>query len=255
MLDPDYLYLFFLDPEFDRYARFNSWGSATEFFNWEEIVETPVPILPISEQRRIVHDYRIIEDRINLLQKIDEVLETLVYRLYEKAVSQTKDTCLISEIGAFVRGSNITAEEMVSGPYDVISAGISPSGCHNTYNVSAPSITISGSGVNAGFVSFHFENVWAADCSYNNDTEYPVFLFCSLKRLKKKIETLKDGNSAQPHVYAKDINALNIPFLPEDQLKSFEEKAGLYFNQFAVNLSEVNLLGKIKRHVISKGHI
>ena len=74
VLDPDYLYLFFLNPEFDRYARFNSWGSATEFFNWEEIIETPIPVPPIAEQRKIVHDYQVITDRIELLRKIDSNL-------------------------------------------------------------------------------------------------------------------------------------------------------------------------------------
>jgi len=71
VLDPDFLYLFFLDPEFDRYARFNSWGSATEFFNWEEMIETPIPVLPIEEQRKIVHDYQVITDRIELLRRIN----------------------------------------------------------------------------------------------------------------------------------------------------------------------------------------
>ena len=73
-LDPDFLYLFFLDPEFDRYARFNSWGSATEFFNWEEMIEVPVKLLPLEKQHRIVEDYRIIEKRTKILQEIDDNL-------------------------------------------------------------------------------------------------------------------------------------------------------------------------------------
>ena len=30
----DYLFMYFNRPEFDRYARFNSWGSARETFSW-----------------------------------------------------------------------------------------------------------------------------------------------------------------------------------------------------------------------------
>ena len=37
-LEPEYLYLQFKRPEFDRYARFNSWGSARETFNWDDMV-------------------------------------------------------------------------------------------------------------------------------------------------------------------------------------------------------------------------
>lgn len=84
VLNPDYLYLFFIDPEFDRYARYNSWGSATEFFNWEEIIETPVLIIPISEQRKIVHDYQVITDRIELLRKMNENLAEQANNVYRK---------------------------------------------------------------------------------------------------------------------------------------------------------------------------
>lgn len=251
VLDPEYLYLFLSDSEFDRYARFNSWGSATEFFNWEEIVETPVPILPIDEQHKIVHDYRVITDRIELLRKINENLDILVSCLFEKTIESSTDVCSIASIGEFVRGSNITSEEMSPGEYDVISAGISPSGKHDTYNVTAPSITISGSGVNAGYVAYHFDNVWAADCSYNNDSDTPIFLLYSLKKLSKKIETLKDGNSAQPHVYAKDINALNTITVSLEKRLEFEQVAKQFFNQISANLTEIKALERFCVAVVS----
>lgn len=41
---PIYLYLFFCRDEFDRYVRYHSWGSATEFFNWEDMCEVMIPI-------------------------------------------------------------------------------------------------------------------------------------------------------------------------------------------------------------------
>ena len=71
---PEYLMLWFMRPEFDRYARFMSNGSAREVFDWDSMcgVELPVPSLP--EQRKIVHDYKVITDRIELLRKINENL-------------------------------------------------------------------------------------------------------------------------------------------------------------------------------------
>ena len=35
----DYLFMFFNRPEFDRYSRFNSWGSARETFSWEDFCD------------------------------------------------------------------------------------------------------------------------------------------------------------------------------------------------------------------------
>ena len=71
---PEYLMLWFMRPEFDRYARFMSNGSAREVFDWDRMcgVELPVPSLP--EQRKIVHDYQVITNRIELLRKMNENL-------------------------------------------------------------------------------------------------------------------------------------------------------------------------------------
>ena len=43
-LSPYFLYLYFLRDEFDRYVRSNSWGSATEFFNWEDMCRVKIPL-------------------------------------------------------------------------------------------------------------------------------------------------------------------------------------------------------------------
>lgn len=52
VLLPDFLFMFFNRPEFDRYARFNSWGSAREAFSYEsmENVEISVPDIPVQRK-------------------------------------------------------------------------------------------------------------------------------------------------------------------------------------------------------------
>lgn len=57
VLLPDYLNIFFRRPEFDRYARWDSWGSATEFFNWEEMCDVPISIPPIPIQQKYIDVY------------------------------------------------------------------------------------------------------------------------------------------------------------------------------------------------------
>lgn len=63
-LNPHYLWMWFRRPEFDRYARFKSRGSAHEFFEWDEMCEVYLPIPVIKEQRRIVAEYQAVEKRI-----------------------------------------------------------------------------------------------------------------------------------------------------------------------------------------------
>ncbi|MEY2703121.1 MAG: hypothetical protein RLY43_1759 [Bacteroidota bacterium] len=61
---PEYLMMWFRRPEFDRYARFMSHGSAREIFSWTEICETLLPIPTIEKQQEIVQEYNIIQNRI-----------------------------------------------------------------------------------------------------------------------------------------------------------------------------------------------
>ena len=64
---PDYLMLFLTRSEFDRYARFNSWGSARETFDWDEMCNIKIPIPDIKVQKSIAQIYRayIMRKRIN----------------------------------------------------------------------------------------------------------------------------------------------------------------------------------------------
>lgn len=58
VLLPCFLYLYFLRDEFDRYVRSNSWGSATEFFNWDHMCRVNIPLPPIEVQRAYVENYK-----------------------------------------------------------------------------------------------------------------------------------------------------------------------------------------------------
>ena len=60
---PEYLMLYFLRKETDRYARYNSWGSARETFKWDDMcnISIPLPSLPYpsaSHPHRGVHGPR-----------------------------------------------------------------------------------------------------------------------------------------------------------------------------------------------------
>ena len=131
----------------------------------------------------------------------------------------------LGSICPFVRGKNITSDEMIPGTIPVISAGITPSGTHIQGNVQGASITISSSGANAGYVSFHYSDIWAADCSYvsENDTEFIFYAYELLNYLRPIINNLQRG-AAQPHVYPKDVNRIMIVVPDEHVRKKANER-------------------------------
>ena len=54
---PDYLFMYFNRPEFDRYSRFNSWGSARETFSWEDMCDIDIELPPLPIQQKYVNVY------------------------------------------------------------------------------------------------------------------------------------------------------------------------------------------------------
>ena len=81
---PEYLMMWFRRPEFDRYARFKSHGSAREIFSWEEMCDVELPIPPIEQQQKIVAEYENISKRIRLNEQMITRLEETAQTLYRK---------------------------------------------------------------------------------------------------------------------------------------------------------------------------
>lgn len=77
MLLPEYLMMWFRRQEFDRYARYISYGSAREVFSWEDMCNVKLPVPTIERQREIVREYNIILNRIELNNKINKKLEEM----------------------------------------------------------------------------------------------------------------------------------------------------------------------------------
>lgn len=74
---PEYLYLYFQRTEFDRYARFNSWGSARETFDWADMCDVKLPIPSIEKQTAIVTIYHTLETRKRINEQLKESIKPL----------------------------------------------------------------------------------------------------------------------------------------------------------------------------------
>lgn len=81
-LNPEYLMMWFCRPEFDRYARFHSHGSAREVFDWDEMCEVQVPVPAIEKQCEIVAEYNTLQNRIETNKKLIATLEQTAQTLY-----------------------------------------------------------------------------------------------------------------------------------------------------------------------------
>lgn len=80
----EYLMMWFRRPEFDRYARYKSHGSAHEFFEYNEMCEIELPIPSIQKQKEIIKEYHTIEDRIKLNEELNQKLEDTAQSIYKE---------------------------------------------------------------------------------------------------------------------------------------------------------------------------
>lgn len=76
-LKSDYLAIWMKRGEFDRYARYNSWGSARENFTFEEMQNVEIPIPDESIQQSIIDLYLVYEERKAIVAQLKEQLNNL----------------------------------------------------------------------------------------------------------------------------------------------------------------------------------
>ena len=77
LLNPAYLYMYFNRSRFDRYARYNSWGSSTELFSWADMCNVKLPIPDIKVQEAIVTIYHTLETRKRINEKLKNTIKPL----------------------------------------------------------------------------------------------------------------------------------------------------------------------------------
>ena len=251
---PEYLMMWFRRPEFDRYARYHSHGSAREIFDWEEMCATMVPVPPITEQRAVVADYEAVARRISVAKRTIATLQDTAQALYRKMFVDGIDKEI--PMGNIVRpkkGKNIVREDCIIGKIPVIAGGKTPSCYHNASNTDSPVITISASGANAGYIQIHKEKVWAADCSYIDRTIYPYIYYCYsiLKANQDKIFSMQEG-TGQPHIYPEHIMQLLIPDADIDTIKEYNINAEKLFSSVFIAKEEINKLTEIQSLLLAR---
>ncbi len=253
-----YYYLMMQSDQLNKLAN----GGAQQNLNSTIIKKYKISLPQLDEQKKIallLNNYdQLIENnnkRIKLLESMAELLykEWFVrfrfpgYENFETKIQSARGWTFgnreegqtipnewnfkeLIEIAEFKRGKNITSSEMVDGDIPVISAGLDPSGFHNKANVRGYNLTVSASGANAGYMSYHLQDIWAADCSYYQNDENIWFVYNALKFLQPVISNMQIG-SAQPHVYAKNINRLSTIIPNKELIKEFTNKVNPIYDE------------------------
>ncbi len=90
-VDEDYLMIWFQRPEFDHICWYMTDASVRGGLSWDDFCRITIELPSIEEQRKIVHDYKVITDRIELLKKINENLENEMFSMFKDMLLENDD--------------------------------------------------------------------------------------------------------------------------------------------------------------------
>lgn len=245
-------------------------GSTMLNLNTSILSAVPVDIPKIEVQRKIVNILVTYDNLIENNQKQIKLLEEAAQRLYKEWFVNLRfpgheDVAIIDgipegwkkgnvgDIATFKRGKTITKAQVQDGEIPVVAGGLEPAYYHNKANTVAPVITVSASGANAGFSKLYTVDVFASDCSFvdSQTTPYLFFVYCFLKENKAGLDALQKG-SAQPHVYAKDINAMALLIPTEKMLDGFCKLVSVYFEKIKILQQQIGLLSQSRNCLLPK---
>ena len=267
---PDFLVYYILAPQQQYELLGTANGATVAHVNIPVIKALPVELPAIEVQQKAADILKAYDDLIENNQKQIKLLEEAAQRLYKEwfmdfhfpgyenteidnGIPTGWHMGMLGEIVEFRRGKTITKAQVKEGNVPVVAGGLEPAYYHNEANTKAPVITVSGSGANAGFSRMYHEDVFASDCSFADiqGTKSISFVYCFLKANKYQLDALQKG-SAQPHVYAKDINAMDILISPSEMITHFCAKTDVLFNKIGVLQKQMAAASEARDRLLPK---
>ena len=259
VLNQLFFFYFLKQPKVVKWIENQSIGATMMNLNTSILKSIPIKYPPLTIQQKIasiLSSYdELIENnkqRIKLLEEMaEEIYKEWFVRLRFPGYENTKmvdglpegwENGTIGNLVEFKKGRNITFDTVSEGNVPVVAGGLTPAYYHNVANTISPTITISASGANAGFVNLYYEDIWASDCSYldSKSTDTLFFYYLTLKTRQNEVFFLQKG-SAQPHVYPKDIMTLKMKIPSNDLIEKFEDLVVTFFEEIKI-LSQKNQL-------------
>lgn len=247
-----------------------SQGTAQDNLSWEKLSTIKFLVPPLQTQKRIASILSAYDDLIENNKKQIKLLEEAAQRLYKEwfvdlrfpghenvkivdGVPEGWSSGQLIKLAEFKRGKTITKSSVKEGNVPVIAGGLEPAYFHNVANTVAPVITVSASGANAGYTALHNHNVWASDCSFidSRNCEHIYYVYNFLKTNKNMMLNLQKG-SAQPHVYAKNINELILLIPKEKVLKEYSDKVEVIYKAIFYKNKQISSLREARDRLLPK---
>lgn len=256
---PEYLMMWFRRPEFDRYARFHSHGSAREVFDWDELCDTKVPIPSIEEQREIVSEYETLTNRIRLneqmISKLEETAQTLYQKMFEDGIDKENlpEGWRMGKIGDLFelqRGFDLPSQNRINGEFPIYaSTGIAE--YHNEYKIEPPCV-ITGRSGSIGEVFYVDKKCWPLNTTlWVKDFKNTPPFFVYYKLIELELEKTISG-SAVPTLNRNDVHRMDSFIPPTYLLHEFDNEMKIIHNHLSITEQETQKLTELQSLLLAR---
>lgn len=257
--DNRYVYYLATSADFRDYAIKSMVGtSGRQRVQIDALADYELDLPDLATQKKIAATLSAFDDKIELNRQMNETLEEMgrsLFRHYFIDNPEAKNWPMV-KVGDLIkpkRGKSLVARVMKKGRVPVVGGGLSAAGMHDVANTTAPVVTVSASGANAGYVSLWSVPVWSSDSSYIDSTvtPYVYYWYFFLKNKQKEIFDMQTG-TGQPHIYPSHIGLLDINDAPERAISRFNVAVEPLFSKVAANNEETLLLGATRDMLAEK---
>ena len=259
---PEYLMMWFRRPEFDRYARFHSHGSAREIYDWEELCDVMLPIPSIERQREIVSEYETLTNRIRLNEQMIQRLEDTAQALYRKMFVDGIDKeslpdgwrmGTLGEVATFKYGKLADKHpQSKEYPYPVFS-GYAITGYTNDYSLEEPTIVIIARGdAGTGRICMSPSKCFLSNLAISIETKDKVlkdYLYYHL--LECDTMSLRSG-SAQAQITINNVEPFEIMIPTREVCMDFAYKVETLYQNMVLHKQENLKLTELQSLLLAK---
>ena len=246
--DAYWMYYYLNSPEAVSYIQSHLYGSTQTYVSLGTLREMPVLMPPKSIRNKIVRILRLLDDKIELNNEINNNLEQQAQAIYQHMF-------IDSPCAEWTEGSLSDIAEVSSGKRPPMKSTVCTNetdfpivgaadvmGFTNSFNYNEKILIIGRVGTH-GIVQRFNSPCWASDNTLVITSNYYEYVYQILKRID--YHSLNRG-STQPLITQSDINKVPVLLPDNDTLIEYETLAGTLMSEYEANVIENTKLSEIR---------
>ncbi|MCK9337082.1 MAG: restriction endonuclease subunit S [Arcobacteraceae bacterium] len=254
-IDKDFIFYFFANKELVDISYSASGGTRMPRADWDFLSQTVWNIPPLEEQKAIAEVLSSLDDKIDLLHRQNQTLESLAQTLFRQwFIEEAKEEWeegTVGDIAILKSGKSRPKEESEINNIPIY-GGNGILGFTNQHNIDGETIIIGRVGAYCGSLYMENKPIWVSDnalIAKPKNALYSKYLFYLLK--ENELNSMAEGSS-HPLLTQEPIKSIQIFVPPELKLIEFNEQVNTWYEKTNENKKQIKTLENLRDTLLPK---